>query len=139
MHENLSNDHVVEAPTNRSFGFVFAALFLGIGLWPIISNHEVRWWAMSISGMLTLLALLLPHALAYPNRLWMQLGLALGKVTGTVALVVLFFIVITPTGILLKIFGKDPLKLRFDPSTESYWILRTPQGNKSNNDMTEPF
>ena len=140
MHENLSDDHVVEGPTNRSFGLVFAALFLGIGIWPVVSNHEVRWWAIGASGLLVFLALLLPGVLAHPNRLWMKLGLALGKVTSTVALTVLFFFVITPSGILLKLFGKDPMKLRFDPSADTYWILRPPrEGNKSSNDMTEPF
>lgn len=89
MHENLSDDHVVEGPTNRSFGLVFAALFLGIGIWPVVSNHEVRWWAIGASGLLVFLALLLPGVLAHPNRLWMKLGLALGKVTSTVALTVL--------------------------------------------------
>lgn len=140
MHENLSGDHAAEGPTDRAFGLVFAALFLGIGIWPVFSSHEVRWWAMGASGLLVCLALLLPGILTHPNQLWMKLGLALGKITSTVALTVLFFFVVTPTGILLKLFGKDPMKLRFDPSAETYWILRPPpEGNKSSSGMTEPF
>ena len=140
MHENLSDDHIAEGPTDKSFGLVFAALFLGVGVWPLVSNNEIRWWAIGASGLLVCLALLLPSALTHPNRLWMKLGLVLGRVTSTVALTILFFLVVTPTGILLKLFGKDPMKLRFDTTAKSYWIPRPSiKGSKSSHDMAEPF
>ncbi len=140
MHENLSDDHVAEGPTDRSFGLVFAALFLGVGIWPLVSNHEIRWWAIGASGLLVCLALLAPGTLTHPNRLWMKLGLALGRVTSTIALTILFFLVVTPTGILLKLFGKDPMNLSFDTSAKTYWIpRRSVKGSKSSCDMAEPF
>lgn len=118
------------------FGLFFAGIFLAVGLWPILSRHEVRWWALAVCGILLLLALLFPRTLAFPNRLWMRLGLVLGSITGVVALLVLYFVVVTPTGMLMRLLGKDPLRLRFDSLADSYWIGRQESGST---DMTQQF
>jgi len=75
-----------------------------------------------------LVALVKPALLSGLNRLWMKLGLLLGKVVSPIALGILFYAVITPIGLIIRLTGKDPLRLKFDPDAESYWIPREPPG-----------
>jgi len=81
-----------------------------------------------VSGLFLLLAVLVPRVLAPANRLWTKFGLLLHHIVSPLALGVLFFLVVTPTGLLMRLFGKDPLRLRFDPAADSYWIKRDPPG-----------
>jgi len=75
-----------------------------------------------------LVALIKPTLLTGLNKLWIKLGLLLGKVVSPIALGILFYIIITPIGLLIRINGKDPLRLKFDPNAKSYWIPREPPG-----------
>ena len=83
---------------------------------------------MTIFGIFLLLAALVPGVLAPANRLWTKFGLLLHHIVSPIALGILFFLVVTPTGLLMRLFGKDPLRLRFDPDADSYWIKRDPPG-----------
>jgi hypothetical protein len=137
-HEDLSRDLDVEGSSDRAFGFVFAGVFLLIAGWPLFHAQAPRWWALGVAVGFMLVALLRPALLAGLNRQWMKLGILLGKVVSPIALGILFYGVITPLGTLLRLAGKDPLRLKHDASAESYWIRRKPPGPPPDS-MTNQF
>ena len=129
MHEHTPrHTSHIQSSTDRSFGFVFAAVFLIIALYPLLHAAGIRIWAVAVSGVFLLLAALVPQVLAPANRLWTKFGLLLHNIVSPIALGILFFLVVTPTGLLMRLFGKDPLRLGFDPAANSYWIKRDPPG-----------
>jgi len=129
MHEHQPR-HIAQTETSsdRAFGIVFTIFFAIVGLLPLLGSHPVRIWALVVSSIFLLLALLAPNSLAPLNKLWTKLGALLHRVVSPIALGVLFFLVVTPTGLLMRLFGKDPLRLRLDRSAKSYWIERAPPG-----------
>lgn len=127
-HEDLTREDEVEGSSDRSFGIVFAVVFLIIALFPLLNAGAVRWWSVGVSAAFAVVAFTVPSILARPNRLWMKFGLLLAKVVSPVALGILFYLVFMPIGLVMRIAGKDPLRLRFDPAAKSYWIPRSPPG-----------
>ena len=127
-HEDLRREHVVEGSSDRSFGWVFAAVFTLIAVWPSWHGEPPRWWAGGLAAVFALIVLLRPGLLAPLNRQWTKLGVLLAKVVSPVALGLLFYGVIAPVGIVMRLVGKDPLRLKFDRATDSYWIQREPPG-----------
>ncbi|HKQ25274.1 MAG TPA: SxtJ family membrane protein [Burkholderiales bacterium] len=128
-HEDLSRTHEIKGSSNRAFGGVFVGLFAIIGVWPLLFGGAVRWWSMIISIAILVITLLAPKLLTIPNRLWMRFGLLLNRIISPVALGLLFYFVVTPMGALMRVFGKDNLRLRHASDT-SYWIKRDPPGPK---------
>ena len=127
-HEDLTRDQHVEGSSDRAFGLAFAAVFLLIAGWPLFHGESPRWWALGLAVGFGLVALVKPALLATLNRLWIKLGVLLGKVVSPIALGILFYIVITPIGLVIRLTGKDPLRLKFEPDSETYWIPREPPG-----------
>lgn len=127
-HENLAREDHSEGSSDRTFGFVFAAVFTFVAFWPLVHGHPVRWWSADLAILLALVAWLRPALLTSLNKVWTRFGLLLGAVVSPIALGVLFFLVITPIGLLMRLTGKDPLRLKFERSDESYWIRRDPPG-----------
>jgi len=127
-HEDVSREQHAEGSSDRSFGFVFAGFFELVAFWPLLAGQGVRLWAAGIGVGFALIAVLRPALLAAPNRLWMRIGILLGKIVSPIALGVLFYAVFTPVGIVLRIMGKDPLRLTRDRAAESYWLRRDPPG-----------
>ena len=125
MYEHIPhNTTKVPTSSDRTFEFVFASVFLIIAFVPLVHAAGIRLWAVGVSGALMLLAGFAPQILSPANRSWTKLGFLLHKIVSPIALLILFFIVVTPTGILMRLFGKDPLNLHFDPAAKSYWIKR---------------
>ena len=129
-HEDLSRTHEVKRSSNRSFGWVFTSVFLIVALWPLVSGGGVRWWSLLFAAAFALVTAAAPNALDLPNRLWQRLGLLLNRIISPVALAILFFLVLTPMGALMRMVGKDALRLRRSESDASYWIKREPPGPK---------
>ena len=127
-HESFDRKEPVSSSSNRAFGFVFAAVFLIIGLWPWVFGDRVRAWSVLLSAAFFMAAWVWPEALAPLNRLWTRFGLLLHRIVSPVVLGVMFFVVVTPTGLLMRALGKDPLRLRLDREARSYWIERQPPG-----------
>ncbi len=127
-YEDFHRDENVNPSSNRTFGMVLAAFFALIGVLPLLRGHPLRIWALPLSGMFLLAALVAPAVLAPLNRVWTALGLLLHKITNPIILGVFFYLVFTPFGSLLRLFGKDFLRLKWVPDTESYWIVRQPPG-----------
>jgi hypothetical protein len=127
-HEDLAREQLVEGSSDRVFGLVFAVVFLVIAGWPLFHGETPRWWASGVAAVFALLALLKPVLLAGLNRLWIKLGVLLGKVVSPIALGIVFYGVVSPIGAVMRLTGKDPLRLKLDPGAESYWIRREPPG-----------
>ncbi|MGH8570378.1 MAG: SxtJ family membrane protein, partial [Gammaproteobacteria bacterium] len=128
QHENLQRDQHVEGSSDRAFGLVFGGVFVVIACWPLFDGEPPRWWAFGVAAVLAMIAALRPALLAVPNRLWIKLGLLLGRVVSPIALGVLFYGVVAPLGVVMRLTGTDPLRLKLDPSADSYWIPREPPG-----------
>jgi len=127
-HENLNRPDEIQGSSNRSFGLVFASVFFLIGLFPLIRTGGVHLWSLGLGAGFLAVALLWPDLLAPLNRLWMKLGLLLNKLVSPLILGVMFFLVIVPMGLLMRLIGMDLLRLKLQPEAESYWISRTPPG-----------
>lgn len=137
-HEDLHRTQVIEGSSDRAFGLVFGGLFLLIACWPLFYRELPRWWAFGVAAVFTLTALVKPGLLAGLNRLWLKLGILLGKVVSPIALGILFYGVLTPVGAVMRLAGKDPLRLKRDPGAKSYWIPREPPGPPPDS-MTNQF
>jgi hypothetical protein len=129
-HESHERSERIRASSDRALGFVFAAVFLLIAAWPLWSGGAWRHWALVLSGLFTAVAWIVPALLAPLNRLWMALGTLLHRLMSPVVLVFIFFVVVTPLGLLMRALGKNPLRLRLDRQATSYWIARKPPGPK---------
>ena len=129
-HEDFSRTHDVKASSNRAFGWVFVAVFAIIGAWPLLSGGTLHWWSLITAGVILLITMVAPALLALPNRLWLRFGLALNRIISPVVLAFLFYVVVTPMGALMRLFGKDNLRLSRSETDGSYWIKRDPPGPK---------
>jgi hypothetical protein len=127
-HEDLSRQHVAQGPSNRSFGFVFSVFFILVAIAPLRRHQPVRLWALAIGVAFLLISILAPALLTQLNRIWMQLGRLLGRITTPIVTGLLFYLIFTPVGLIARLLGKDPLRLRFDPQMKSYWQERRPPG-----------
>lgn len=128
VHEDLRREMEVEGSSNRSFGVVFTVVFLIIALLPLLKGEGPRVWGLVVSGLIAAVTLLRPSLLTAPNRLWMKFGLLLGRIVSPVVIGILYYGVITPFGIVMRLAGKDPLRLKRDPGAATYWIPRDPPG-----------
>lgn len=137
-HEDLTREQQIEGSSDRVFGLVFAGVFLVIAGWPLFSGEMPRWWASGVAAVFALVALVKPALLGGLNRLWIKLGILFGKVVSPVALGILFYGVLVPIGAVMRLTGKDPLRLKLDPSAASYWIPREPPGPPPDS-MTNQF
>lgn len=127
-HEDLSRMNDAQGSSDRFFGFTFSAVFLLVAIWPLFSGNAMRVGPLLASGILAAMAVLRPSLFAWPNRLWSRFGALLHKITNPIILGIIFFLVLTPTGLLMRLFRKYPSALHFEPAARSYWIIRTPAG-----------
>ena len=124
LHENLLRSDEIVGPSNRRFGLTIAAVCGIVGAMRTLFGHRHSEWWLSAGVVIALLAMVRPAALAPFNRLWFKLGLVLYKIVNPVVMTVLFVSTIVPVGVLLRISGKDPLRLKPRPDATSYWIAR---------------
>ena len=125
---------VKNLPSNKNFGVIFFLVFLIIALYPLLNSEEVRIWSIVISIIFLILALINSQILAPLNKLWFKFGILLGKFISPIIMGVIFFLVVTPIGLIMRLFGKDVLNLKFNEN-KSYWIKKN--GPKS--DMKNQF
>ena len=122
----------IKISSNRSFGLVFFVLFLVIGLWPLINNNEIKIWSIAISVVFLVLGLLNSKLLLPLNKLWFKFGLLLGKIISPLVMVIIFFLVVTPIGYLMRMLKKDLLNLKLNDE-KSYWIEKNEPKSKMKN------
>ena len=118
--------------SNRSFGIVFFVVFLLIALYPLIGKGEVRLWSLVISLIFLILGILKSKTLTPLNQLWFKFGIILGKIISPLVMGIIFFLVVTPVGIFMRLLRKDLLNLKFNKKN-SYWIEKTGPKSKMKN------
>jgi len=111
----------IKIGSNRSFGIVFFVLFLLIGLWPILNGNELRIWSIAISLIFFILGIFNSKILTPLNKVWFRFGIFLGNFISPIIMGIVFFLVVTPTGLIMKLFGKDLINLKKNNSS-TYWI-----------------
>ncbi len=128
FHEEFAREEEIEGSSDRSFGLVFTAVFLIVGVWPAFFGNDARLWSFAVAAAFLVLSLARPALLAPLNRLWMKFGLLLSRIVNPLVIGMLFYTTVTPIGLIMRALGKDLLRLRFEPEAESYWIEREPPG-----------
>ena len=122
----------VKIGSNRSFGIVFFVFFLIIAIYPLIKDGELRLWSLFISIVFLFLGLVNSKILNPLNILWFKFGIFLGKIVSPLVMGIIFFLVVTPIGLLMRLFNKDLLNIKFNNDT-SYWIEKTEPKSKMKN------
>ena len=110
--------------SNRSFGLLFFLVFLIVGLWPLKNSLDPNLYLISISAVFLILGLTNSKILSPLNKLWIKFGEILGTVIAPLVMALVYFIVLTPISLIVRIFGKDLLGLKFLKKKDSYWIRR---------------
>ena len=122
----------IKIGSNRSFGVVFFIVFFLISIYPLLNNGSVYHWSLFLSLVFLILGLLNSKFLYPLNFIWFKFGIFLGRIVSPIVLGIIFFLVVTPISILLKIFGKDVLKLKYDNS-KTYWLDKNEPKSKMKN------
>ena len=124
----------IKISSNRSFGIVFFIFFLIIAIHPLFTSSEIRLWSLILSMIFLILGLLNSTILNPFNKIWFRFGLFLGKIVSPIIMGVIYFLVVTPTGILLKLMRKDILNLKYN-NKNSYWVNK----EKNSGTMKDQF
>ncbi len=123
----------VKISSNRSFGIVFFIVFLLIALYPLIYGGEIRIWSAIISLIFLPLGLLDSKILSPLNKIWFKIGIFLGKIISPLIMGIIFFLVVTPIGFIMRMLGKDILNLKYNNKNKSYWIEKKGPKSKMKN------
>tara|TARA_Y100000590_G_scaffold395430_1_gene475415 strand:- start:151 stop:534 length:384 start_codon:yes stop_codon:yes gene_type:complete len=115
----------LKAGSNKSFGIVFFVFFLAVAIYPIFFDGNLRVWSLIISFIFLILGLINSNLLTPLNLLWFKFGMLLGKIVSPIVMGFVFFLVVTPTGYIMRFLNKDLLRLK-RKNINSYWIERTP-------------
>ena len=118
------NSDKIKISSNRSFGLLFFVVFLIVSLWPLTHEGSIRIWSVIVSAVFLILGLINSRLLTPLNVLWFKLGMILGAIISPIVMGIVFFLVVTPTGFILRIMGKDLLNKKYDKEKETYWIKR---------------
>tara|TARA_A100001015_G_scaffold139406_1_gene154571 strand:+ start:905 stop:1285 length:381 start_codon:yes stop_codon:yes gene_type:complete len=121
--------------SNRSFGFLFFVVFLIIGLWPLKNGGDINSYFLIASTIFLILGLINSKILSPLNKLWIKFGEILGAVIAPIVMAIVYFIFLTPVSLIVRVFGKDLLGLKFFKKKKSYWIKR----KKNLNSMRKQF
>ena len=122
----------VKISSNRSFGIVFFIVFLLIALYPLTYSEEIRVWPATISLIFLVLGLFNSKILTPLNKLWFKFGIFLGKIISPIIMGIIFFLVVTPIGLIMRLLGKDLLNLKYNKD-KSYWIEKSGPKSKMKN------
>ena len=122
----------IKAGSNKSFGIVFFVVFLLIALYPLLSNESIRLWFLIISIIFLVLGILNSSLLSPLNKLWFKFGILLGKIISPIIMSIIYFLVVTPIGLIMRLLGKDVLNLKYNDH-KSYWIEKTGPKSKMKN------
>ena len=124
MFENKSH-HKIKTGTERNFGLVFAAVFVIIGSYPVLQGQDIKLWTFIIALIFLFFAIFLPKLLILPNKLWFKLGSFLGAIVSPIIMGMIFFLTVAPTGMIMRLLGKDILNQKINKTSKSYWIKKT--------------
>ncbi len=121
----------IKISSNRSFGIVFFIVFFVIAVYPLLNQDEIRLWSLTISLIFLILGTINSKILLPLNKLWFRFGILLGKIVSPIIMGIIFFLVVTPIGLIMRLFNKDLLKLKYN-NDQTYWIKKTDTNNRMN-------
>jgi len=122
----------IKIGSNKSFGVVFSIVFLIVALYPVLNNNSIRTWSVILSLIFLVLGLLNSPILSPLNKIWFYFGIFLGKIVSPLIMAIIFFIVVTPIGFIMRLLKKDILNLSFN-NNKSYWIKKDGPKSKMKN------
>jgi|TARA_B100000795_G_scaffold16413_1_gene10988 hypothetical protein len=126
------NNNKIKIGSNKSFGIVFFIFFIIVSLYPLTNKEEIRIWSLIISFIFLVLGLLNSKILTPLNRIWFKIGIYLGNIISPIVMGIIFFFVVTPTALIMKLLGKDILNIKYNKNN-SYWIEKTGIKSKMKN------
>jgi hypothetical protein len=126
------NNNKIKIGSNKSFGIVFFIFFVIISLYPVVNKEEIRIWSLIISFIFLVLGLLNSKILTPLNRIWFKIGIYLGNIISPIVMGIIFFFVVTPTALIMKLLGKDILNIKYNKNN-SYWVEKTGIKSKMKN------
>jgi hypothetical protein len=131
LHEDLRREDRATGPSDRKFGLTLGVILVLIAVVKAVehSSWSIIWGVLA--AMLIVSALVRPSLLSAPNQIWLRFGLLLHRIVNPVIMAVLFYGTIAPMGLLMRAFGKDPLRLRLDKTATSYWLTRSDERSQS--------
>ena len=132
MSKIMNNDKL-QMSSNKSFGIVFFVFFLIISLFPLFKDGNIRIWAMVLAIIFLILGLLNSTILNPLNKIWIKFGILLGTIISSILMGIVFFVVVTPTSLIMRILGKNLLGLKKDNTKRSYWLERSSIKSKMKN------
>ena len=118
----MKEPNKISKKNNIFFGVLFLSFFLIIGVYPLISNGPIRIWPVIVSLVFLIITIIKPNLFTFSNKLWIKFGILLGKIISPIVMGIVFFFVVTPIGLFIKILKKDVMGLK--RGTSSYWIAR---------------
>jgi ABC-type Fe3+ transport system permease subunit len=128
----VSNNNI-SVSTEKSFGVVFSIVFLLVALHPLINSEEIHLWAITVSVIFLFLAYVIPNVLSIPNRLWFKFGMLLSSIISPIVMGLVYITTVLPTGLIMRLLGKDLLRQKLDKKAQTYWIERSgPIGSMKN-------
>ena len=122
----------IKPSSNKSFGIVFFIFFLLISIYPLINKGDIRLWSLIISIIFLVLGLLNSKTLTPLNYIWFKIGIFLGKIVSPIVMCLIFFVIVTPIAILMRLLNKDLLNLKFNKKS-TYWIEKNEPKSKMRN------
>ena len=125
----------IKISSNRSLGLVCFVVFLIVALWPLKNAEDIRLWSLVLSIIFFILGIFNSKLLTPLNKLWFKFGIFLGAIISPIIMGIVYFLVVTPTGVFMRLLGKDLLKTSKVKNTSTYWIKR----NKQQSTMKKQF
>jgi len=123
----------VKMGSERGLGIVFAIVFIIVALWPLTGNGDPRYWALAVAALFAALGLFVPKALRHLNIVWFKFGMVLSAIVSPIVMGLVFFVAVTPTGLIMRLKNRDLINSKLDRKAESYWIQRDePVGSMKN-------
>ena len=122
----------IKIGSNRSFGIVFSVVFLIVALYPLLNGDSIRIWSIILSSIFFIFGLLNSNILSPLNRIWFKFGIILGRIVSPTVMGLVFFLVVTPTSLILRLFKKDNLNLKKNDNT-TYWIEKSDKKSNMKN------
>jgi saxitoxin biosynthesis operon SxtJ-like protein len=126
-HENFDRE-IKPTSSDRSFGFVFAAVFAIVAGWPLTTGSGPHLWALALAALFLVIAIVRPRLLQPLNRLWFKVSLVLHHVVTPIVMGVIFVLAVLPTALIMRTRRRDPLRLNPRRRRETNWVVRTPPG-----------
>jgi len=123
----MPSDSKIKISSNRSFGLVFFVVFLIVALWPLKYEEDIRLWSLALSIIFFILGIINSKLLTPLNKLWFRFGILLGSIVSPIVMGIVYFLVVVPVGILMRLLGKDLLKKNKIANASTYWIKRDKQ------------